>query len=321
MTDRPPAPLALVVAALVSVYLIWGSTYLAILFAIETMPPFLMAGARWVLAGGAMYAFLRLRGEPAPSIAHWKAAAVIGALLIVGGNGSVTLAEQWVPSGLTALLIATVPLWLVAFEWARTRERPRVQTFVGLAGGIVGVGMLVGDTLLDGASPGTFLGVGLIMLACVSWAFGSIHSKRVPLPASPLVASAMQMIAGGALLLVLGAARGEAPSVDLAAVSARSWVSWGFLVVFGSVVAYTAYVWLLKVAAPERVGTYAFVNPVVAVVLGWALADEAITPRAGVAAAIVVISVAVIILRRRGPQKEPHARNAASVTAPASSGK
>jgi drug/metabolite transporter (DMT)-like permease len=307
--DATPSRLALV-SALVAVYLIWGSTYLAIHYAVESMPPFLMAGARWVLAGALLYAWRRAKGDAAPTWRNWRAAAVVGMLLIVGGNGLVSWAQQFVPSGFTALLIAVVPVWMALLDWLRPGgAAPTPRVWAGVLLGLAGVSLLVGPAALgrvDEAGPLFLAGVGLILLASFSWANGSLWSRRAPMPKSSLLGAAMQMLAGGLALTALGLLSGEAREVDIPAVSARAWLAWGFLVVFGSIVAYSAYVWLLKVTRAELVATYAFVNPVVAVLLGALLAGERFSALTGVAAGLIVLAVAVIVTAPRpGAKAKP----------------
>lgn len=296
-----------VIAAFAAVYLLWGSTYLAIRFAIETLPPLLMAGVRFLLAGGVLYAFMRLRGQPAPERRHWKSAAVIGALLLVGGNGGVTLAERTVPSGVAALLVAMVPLWMVLLEWLRPGgTRPTGRVMVGLAVGFAGMVILVGPSQLAGAGAVHFGGAALVLVGSLAWSIGSIHARGATLPANAFVATGMEMICGGALLLVAGAARGELAGLDPAAFTGRSLAAFAYLVVFGSLVGFSAYIWLLGVSSPARVSTYAYVNPVVAVFLGWAMAGEALTARVLIAAAVIVAAVAVITTGPR-PRAQPGA--------------
>ena len=287
----------LVIAAFAAIYLIWGSTYLAIRFAIETMPPLLMAGVRFLFAGGLLYAWTRLSGTPRPTRMNWRAAALVGGLLL-GGNGAVTWAEQWVPSGLAALLIATVPLWMVLLAWLRGGERPTLGVAGGLALGLVGIILLIGPGELLGGSHVDPVGALAILLGSVSWAAGSLYARRAPMPAAPLLGTGMEMLAGGALLLLVGLATGEGAQIHLEAVSLRSVLALGYLVVFGSIVAFSAYVWLLRVVTPARASTYAYVNPVVAVFLGWALASEPLTPLTLVAAAVIVAAVALIVMQQ-----------------------
>lgn len=300
-------PRAAVLAAFAAVYLIWGSTYLAILFAIETLPPFLMAATRFLVAGALLYGWMRWRGAERPDARQWRAAVVVGGLLLFGGNGLVVWAEQWVPSGVAALLVATVPFWMVMLEWARPGgARPGAGVLLGLLLGFGGIALLIG--------PGEWAGGGVhlpgalaLLLASFSWATGSIYSRGAPLPASPLLATSMQMLAGGGLLLAAGTLLGEWGRVELGAVSVRSAAALLYLIVFGSLVGFSAYVWLLRVSTPARVSTYAYVNPVVAVLLGWALAGEALTARVVVAVAVIVGAVAVITTRRARPRVAAHA--------------
>ena len=289
MADSPSR--AALVSAFLAVYVIWGSTYLAIRYAVFALPPFLMAGARWVVAGAALYAWRRARGDPRPGLLHWRSATIIGALLILGGNGGVSWAEQLVPSGLAALLVAIVPVWIAVFLWAGGGARPHARVALGIVLGLAGVAFLVGPQIGGGALPGVLL----ILGATLSWATGSLYSRRAPLPESPLLGASMEMLCGGALLTLAGLARGEAPQVDLASVGWEAWVSLAFLVVFGSVVAYSAYVWLLKVSRPELVATYAFVNPIVAVALGAAIAHESFTTTTLLAAGLIVAAVAIVV--------------------------
>lgn len=292
---RTPA----VIAAFAAVYVIWGSTYLAIRFAIETIPPFTMGGIRFVVAGSLLYLWARRSGVAAPTRLQLRDGAVVGAFLLLGGNGAVVWAEQWVPSGLTSLLVATVPLWMVLLDWLWAGAlRPTLGIWFGLAWGLVGVGLLAGDLTADALGPGAARGAVVLVLGSLSWAMGSIYSRSARVPAAPRMATAIQMLAGGALLLLAGGGAGEWRDLDFSQVSARSWAALAYLVVFGAIVAYSAYIWLLRVSTPARVSTYAYVNPVVALALGWALADEPVTPRT-LGAAAVILS-AVMLLNRLG---------------------
>ncbi|MGH9941028.1 MAG: EamA family transporter [Pyrinomonadaceae bacterium] len=292
-TGGRPSPL-LVVAAFAAVYLIWGSTYLAIRVGVETLPPFLMAGAGFLAAGGVLYIWARARGAASPEHRDWRAALVTGTALLLVGNGLVFWAEQFVASGVTALLIATEPLWVVTLNWALPGgERPGGRTFAGLAVGFVGVLLLVGAAAAGGAvAP---LGAGALVVAALSWAAGSLYSARVEGSVSPPLAAGMQMLVGGALLVVASGILGEWTTFDAGSVSSRSLLAWGYLLVFGSLVGFTAYIWLLKNVTPERASTHAYVNPVVAVLLGWAVAGEQMTPRTLAAAAVIVGAVVITI--------------------------
>jgi drug/metabolite transporter (DMT)-like permease len=290
---------ARLIAAFAAVYVIWGSTYLAILYAIETLPPFLMAGARFLVAGTVLYGWARLRGVPRPRLVHWRSAAIVGAFLLLGGNGGVVWAEQRVPSGLAALLVATVPLWMVVFESLRpTGVRPGRGVWVGLALGLAGVAFLVGRGELAGGRGADPLGAAVLIMASMSWACGSIYARGARLPESPLLATGMEMLSGGALLTVAGLLTGEWGRLALDQVSPRSLWSLLYLIVMGSLVGFTAYIYLLQKTTPALASTYAFVNPMVAVFLGWALAGEAVTPRTLLAAAVIVTAVVVIITSR-----------------------
>lgn len=293
----------LVLAAFLTVYVVWGSTYLAIRFAIETLPPLLMAGVRFVVAGTVLYAVLRVCRFERPTLANWRAAAAVGALMLLGGNGLVCWAEQYVASGLAALLVATVPLWLVVFDWQfHGGSRPTTRVVVGLLAGLFGVLTLVGPGKLGGERINA-LGAGALLMACVLWAIGSLCSRRANLPRSAFVATAMEMCAGGVGLVVVGTIMGEWGRVDFGAISAKSLLALGYLSVFGSILALTAYTWLLRVSTPARVATYAYVNPVVAMTLGYALADEPLSPRVVTAASVILAAVVLITTsdaRRRG---------------------
>ncbi|GAC1517373.1 MAG: drug/metabolite exporter YedA [Gemmatimonadaceae bacterium] len=290
---------AKVIAAFLAIYLIWGSTYLAIRFAVETLPPFLMVGVRFLVAGTLLYAWSRLRGARAPTLIQWRSAAIIGGLLLMVGNGGVVWAEQRLPSGLTALLVV-VPFWMVVLEWVRPRgRRPSGAVLAGLALGLAGLALLVGPDAFHGVGTVDPVGAVVVVFASLAWAGGSLYSRSAPLPASPLLTTGMEMLAGGALLTIGAIALGEPRTLHPALVSARSLGALLYLITFGSLLGFTAYVWLLKVAAPAKVATYAYVNPVVAVYLGWALAGEAVSPRTGIAAAIIIAAVALITLERK----------------------
>jgi drug/metabolite transporter (DMT)-like permease len=298
--DRPTANSARrsrlrVVLAFAAIYLIWGSTYLAIRFAIETLPPLLMAGTRFVVAGTLLYSWTRLRGAPRPARLHWSAAAIVGGLMLLGGNGGVSWAEQRVFSSLAALLIATVPLWMALLDWRRRGGvRPSGGGAVGLIFGFVGVALLVSPGELAGSSHMDPVGAIVLLLAALSWAAGSLYSRQAQLPGSPLLAISMEMLAGGVLLLAAGLVTGEGARLELSQVSPRSVLALGYLIVFGSLMAFSAYIWLLRVSTPARASTYAYVNPVVAVFLGWALGGEPLTLRTLLAAAVIVAAVVII---------------------------
>ncbi|MGH9465145.1 MAG: drug/metabolite exporter YedA [Thermoanaerobaculia bacterium] len=305
MTDARASSWA-IAAGLASIYLIWGSTYVAIRFAIESLPGFLMAGARFVVAGALLYAWARWRGAPRPRLVEWRWATAIGALLLTVGNGGVVWAERSVPSGLAALLIATVPLWMVVLEsLSPGGRRAGPQVWIGLGLGLAGLALLFGPGALTGGGSVAPAGAVVLVAASVAWSYGSLLTRRAKLPESALLAAAMQMLAGGALLALAGTAAGEWGSFDPAAVTLRSWVSLAYLSVFGSIIAFTAYIWLLQVTSATLVSTYAFVNPVIAVLLGWALAGEALNGRIALAAAVIIAGV-VVITTARGARESAH---------------
>lgn len=292
-----------VAAALGVVYVVWGSTYLAMRFAVETLPPFAMGAARFLVAGTLLYAWLRARGAPRPTAAQWRQQAGLGLLLLVGGTGMVGVAEQWIPSSLAALIVTAVPLFLVLLEWIGDGCRPTLPVALGLVAGFAGVVLLVdpGAAAVDDASLWPAL---LTLLASLSWAVGSWRAgKAAPVPA----ASAMQMLVGGAGLLLLSLASGEAGRLAPGTISLRSALALAYLIGFGSLLAFTCYLWLLRNVRPAIVGTYAYVNPAVAVLLGWALAGEAIGPRTLAAAALIIGAVGLITRARTRPAPAPAA--------------
>jgi len=298
--DPSEPSVALVIAAFAAIYVIWGSTYLAIRFAIESIPPLFMAAARFLIAGCVLYGWGLLKGRPRPKPSQWRGAAIAGGAMLGAGNGSVVIAEQWVPSGVTAVLVACVPLWMVLLDFAfgaRTRPGPRVQ--VGLLVGFAGVALLAGSPGVGVGGWRELLGVMLLLGGCASWAAGSLYLKRIDTPRDPLRWVSMQMLMGGAVLTVAALASGELGDVHPGEMTARSLAAVLYLVVFGSLIAYSAYVWLIGVTTPARVGTYAYVNPVIALILGWALAGEAISTGSIVAAFVILGSVVVIVSERR----------------------
>jgi drug/metabolite transporter (DMT)-like permease len=301
MNNEPPShppPRTLVVAAYAAIYLVWGSTYLAIRVAVETLPPFLMSGCRFLLAGAVMFAWLRVRGAPPPGGNAWRNAVLVGFLLLVGGNGLVTWAEQTVTSSLTALIIAITPVWFALMDWLRPAgNRPRGQTVIGIAAGFAGVAMLVtGGNSATQAGSINPAGVLALVGAGISWAGGSLYGKHTARGESPWMNAAMQMVAGGAMLLLVSVLAGEPAHATWSRFSVRSMAAFAYLLVFGSWLAFSAYVWLLKVSSPSRVATYAYVNPVIAVFLGWLLLNEPIHARVLWAAAVILVGVIIISL-------------------------
>ncbi|TMI53133.1 drug/metabolite exporter YedA [Candidatus Bathyarchaeota archaeon] len=296
--------------AFLSIYTIWGSTYLAIRFAIETFPPFLMAAIRFLIAGGVLYAWMRLRGASRPTRANWKAAIVVGGLLLLGGNGGVTKAEQVIPSSLAAVLITTVPIWMALLELLRKdRIVPTLHVVVGLVLGFGGVILLVGPGDLGGSGGLNPLWAGVLIFAALSWAIGSVYSRNAPLPTTPLLGSGMEMLAGGALLLAASLISKEWAGFQPGNVSFLSLVSFIYLIVFGSLVGFSSYVWLLTKTTTARVSTYAYVNPVVAVFLGYFLAAEQLTLRTLLASSVIVVAVVVITTFKSRRTAPDHARS------------
>jgi len=292
---REPSRLS-IIAAFGAVYVLWGSTYLAIRFAIETIPPFLMAGTRFLVAGSLLYAWSRLNGAPKPTGIHWRSAAIVGGLMLFLGNGGVTWAERVIPSGIAALLIATVPMWIVFFDWLWHRAAPPgTRVVFGLVIGVIGAGVLTAPGRFSGTSTIDPLGALALLIATISWAVGSLYSRKAPLPSSPLLGIGMEMLAGAVLLYCLAIIAGEPARVNLKALTFKSTFSLAYLVVFGSLLGFTSYIWLLRVTSAARVSTYAFVNPVIAMLLGWALAGEALTVQTLVAAGIIILAVFLIV--------------------------
>ncbi len=297
-TSAAPSRAALF-TAFALVYLIWGSTYLVVKFAVASMPPLLMAGTRYALAGGLLYAFMRGRGEPAPTWRGWGYAAVIGVCLLGFGNGGTTLGVLYLPSGTTALLVATVPMFLAVLGWlSGVSPRPTPRVTLGLGAGLAGMYLLAAHTTTAAVKvPGhAGLGISWVLLASLLWAVGSLYAKSHQPAPSPFTSGGMQMLCGGAAMVLAGLARGEAAGFELAQVTAKSWWAYGYLVTFGSIVAFTAYIWLLRVVEPALAGTYAFVNPVVAVLLGWAFAGESLSLEMLGGAALIVLAVVLVVL-------------------------
>jgi len=302
---RAEPPIWLVLAAFASIYVIWGSTYLAIRIAVQTLPPLWMASARFLVAGGLLYAVVRAKGAPRPLLVHWRSAMIVGGLMLLGGNGGVVVAETMVDSGIAALLVATVPLWMVLLNALRPGGvRPNMAEVAGLLIGFVGVWTLIGPRSGTGVNP---LGAGLLLFASFTWSAGSLYSRHAPLPQSPLLATAMEMLGGGVALALAGMLRGEWVGVRVADFSLASVAALAYLVVFGSLIAFSAYIWLLRVTTPAKAGTYAYVNPLVAVLLGWAVLREPLSAHTFVAMALIVASAALITRygRRRTPIAAP----------------
>lgn len=301
-----PTRFALILA-FATIYVVWGSTYLAIKIAVETMPPFLMASARFLVAGALITGFIAFTRGFRATPRQWRDNALIGALLLLGGNGLVSWAEQKIPSGIATLVISIGPVFIVLLDWAahahfkdgRRGSQPNLATFAGLALGILGLGLLVGPDVLHTGPGGLDLArvIGLVF-ACLFWSVGSIYTRYASTPAEPFTGAAIQMLTGAVWLFLVSLARGEWQEVDVSAISGRSAFAWSYLVVFGSLIGFTTFVWLMKHSTPSRVATYAYVNPIVAVFLGWVLAGEAVGPRLLLASAIIISGVAIITVTK-----------------------
>ena len=296
MTTSRPSRL-LIVLAFAAVYLIWGSTYIAIRLAIDTLPGFLMAGARFTLAGLILFMWAIIKGERVPrSVTPWVRAFIVGGLLLLCGNGGVTWAEKYIPTSLAALLVATEPLWVVLLVWGLSHKRPDYRVLLGMLVGFAGVAILVSDGVPGGNGNSwlSLIGGVVVFVAGFAWAGGSVFSSRRPIQASMPMAAGMQMLAGGSLMFLPALVTGDFKNLDLSHASWTSIAAFFYLVVCGSLIAFTAYSFLLLNVTPARAATYGYVNPVVAVFLGWLIASEPITPRMLVAAAVIVGSVVLI---------------------------
>jgi drug/metabolite transporter (DMT)-like permease len=293
----------LLIAAFAAVYVIWGSTYLAIAIGIESFPPLLLAATRHFTAGIILYPVLRWKTGIRPTPTQWRTAAVTGLLLLLVGNGGVCLSERTLPTGVAALIVALVSFWMVLLDWLRPCGiRPVPRVVAGLVLGFGGLALLVGPAHLGGSERVNPSGAGILFVATFAWAWGSVYSKHNDLPSSPLLGVAMQSLVGGAALWIVGLLAGEGRQLHPAAISARSWVALAYLIVFGSGIGFTAYVYILKKSSATRVGTYAFVNPVVALFLGWLAIGETIVLRTALAAAVILTAVLLVIT---APHKNP----------------
>ena len=300
-TGRPSR--AQLVLGFASIYLIWGSTYLGIRYAVESIPPLLMMAIRHSVAGVIVYAWARARGAEPPTRKQWGYAAIAGTILFLGGHGTLAWAEQRVPSGLAALLCATLPLWTVLIAWINRSERHLgAKVWTGILLGFAGVAILIGPDALRQGESFDVLATFTVMFGAFAWAVGTAYSHGVKLPSSTVLSAAMQMIAGGTSLYVVSLLSGEMASVHLASLTVRSVGALAYLLVFGSIIAFTVFTWLVSVCPPSRVSTYAYVNPAVAVFLGWALASEPIGVHTIVATVVILAGVALV--STRVPHKE-----------------
>jgi drug/metabolite transporter (DMT)-like permease len=291
------------------VYVVWGSTYLAIAVMVQTLPPLVSAGIRYAFAGVVLLTVLvlwrRARGDPIerPSRLHWRSAIIIGGLLLLGGNGGVVLGEQRIASGVAALIIATSPIWMAIFEALVAGERPSRLAIAGLVAGTTGVAILV--VPLEGSAPIDPLGIALVAGSAITWSIGAIYARRAPLPHSPFQGAGLQMVAGGVALLAVGLIGGELATVHAASFSTGSLLALAYLIVFGSLITFPVYIWLLNNVSVSVVSTSAYVNPIVAVALGVALLDEPMTPRTWLAAVIIIGAVVAMVTGRPRPMSEP----------------
>jgi drug/metabolite transporter (DMT)-like permease len=303
LPHTPVGTTTLILMAFAAVYVVWGSTYLAIRIGIESFPPLILAGLRHITVGLLLYPILRRKTGISPTAANWRTAVVTGALLLFVGNGGVSWAELTVPSGIAALLVATVSLWLVIVDWLRpggVKPAPRVS--MGLLMGFAGLALLVvGPAHLGGSERVDPRGAAVLVVASLAWACGSLYSKHGGMPSSPMLGVAMQSFAGGAILLIAGLFAGEFHAVHLGAISLRSWLALAYLIVFGSGIGFSAYIYILHKSTAARVATYAFVNPVVALFLGWLIAGETITLRTVIAAAVILTAVILVITAPHPP--------------------
>ncbi len=292
-----------IILGYVTIYLVWSSTYLAIRYVVETIPPFMSAGVRFLLGGVMFYAWAKFRGAESPQKKHWLPAALIGMGLIVGGNGGVSWAEQIVPSGLTALLVAMVPLWIVLADWIRPGgSKPSGVTSIGLAIGFAGMLLLINPFEISATRVIDPIGGLVLVFATMSWATGSIYSRHASAPKSQILGVGMQMLVGGAVLLVLSGVSGEFNGFSVSNVSLESIIGFVFLTTIGSF-AFGVYIWLLKASTPAKVATYAYVNPVLALVLGTVVASEPFTLWTFGCSLVIVTAVIIIVSSKKTPQK------------------
>lgn len=289
-----PSTLSIVLAFL-AVYIIWGSTYLAIMFAVVTIPPFLMAGVRFFVAGIIMFLWSYFRGDTKATFKNWKEATIVSGLLLLLGNGALVWAEQYLPSGFTALLVTTTPFWMILIDWLRPNgKKPDIPVVMGIVLGFIGVSLLINQDALSGIDHVYIPAIFAVLLAAFSWGAGSIYSKLAELPHSQIQSSALQLLTGGVLLSLTSVGVGELSQLNMDEITSKSLLALLYLITFGSIIGYTAYSFLLKHVAPAKVSTYAYVNPIVAVFLGWLLASEPVTPRTLLAAGIIICGVAFI---------------------------
>jgi drug/metabolite transporter (DMT)-like permease len=294
------APRWRILASFAAIYLLWGGSYLGIRIALETLPPFLAASLRFLLAGSLLY-LLAKRGEPAPSRAHWRSAAALGFLMFMVGNGLLMLAQRHIPSGLTATLYASTPFWFALLGWLWIGDRrPTGRTLLGIGIGFVGIALLLGVDV-TGVGHLDLLSLGMILFSAFIWAFASLFAKRLPMPASPLLGAGMNLLCGGVFLGIASLLTGEVANLNPALISAKSLLAVVYLALGPSLVAFSSYMWLLTVVPSNQLATYAYVNPVIAVFLGVVIGGEVLTPRALIASAIII--GAVVLMTTAGGRK------------------
>ena len=289
-----PSRLA-ILAGFAAIYIIWGSTYLAIRLGVETIPPFLMAAVRFLLAGTAFIGWATYRGARRPTLWHWITTGVIGALMAAGGNGLVTWAMQTVQSGLSALLVSMVPFWVVLIDWLKPGgRRPTARIVIGVVLGFSGVVLLVDPADISGDRQIALGGAAAILVGSILWAAGSVYSRHAPQPSSQALSSGMQMFGGGVVLLTLSAGSGEMARLEWASISPVALAGWVYVTVLGSV-AYGSYLWLMKASTPPKVATYAYVNPVIALLLGYVLAGELLSAWTAGCSALIIVAVLIVV--------------------------
>ena len=298
------SPTGLVLLSFLTVYLLWGGTFFAMRIGVGAFPPLILAGIRHLSVGLVLYPLLRWKTGIRPTAEHWRTAAITGGLLLFVGNGGVCWAEQTVPSGVAALLVATVTLWMVIVDWVRPGgHKPSGRILFGIVLGFVGMVVLIGPARLGLSGRVDPVGAGVLIVASLAWACGSLYSKHGALPSSPMLGVAMQGLCGGAALWIVALLNGEVARFHPAAAPIKAWLAVGYLFLFGSCIGFTAYLYILKKSTAARVGTYAFVNPIVALIIGWLLGGEALTQRTLLAAAVILTAVVLVIT---APHRDSH---------------
>lgn len=299
MTPHPAPSRTALILAFAAIYVIWGSTYLGIRVAVTTMPPLLMAGMRFLISGIVVFAVLKAKGAAWPTLPQWRSQAVIGIFLLLGGNAVVSWAEQTVQSGVTSLIQGASPLIVVAMDWVRPGgRRPTAGMLIGALVGIFGIALLLGPGAIPAGERPPALGIAALVFSSVSWWTGSLYSKHIKSDTPLLMASAMQMLCGSIAMLLVGLGLGEGSSLHLSAITPQSWAAFAYLVTAGGIVAFPVYVWLLEHSTPSRVSTYAYVNPVVAVFLGWLILGEPMNFRILLASCVIIGAVAILTIGR-----------------------